>query len=117
MHLVRNKFLVIGWCHNRPNLSLDFGKPILLNVPPRSPFNGGIVQASCSRGSPVAQKPSCTITSETEKTLVAKNLLIVESPGKIKTISKVLGKSFVVKASIGHVRDITSSKSGGNKDF
>ena len=48
---------------------------------------------------------------------MAKNLVIVESPGKVKTISKVLGKNFVVKASVGHVRDITTSKKGGNKDF
>jgi len=40
---------------------------------------------------------------------VAKNLLIVESPGKVKTISKVLGKDFVVKASVGHVRDLPTS--------
>jgi len=39
-----------------------------------------------------------------------KSLVIVESPGKIATISKVLGRGFVVKASVGHVRDLPSKK-------
>ena len=37
---------------------------------------------------------------------MSKNLVIVESPGKIKTISKALGKDFHVMASQGHIRDI-----------
>ena len=37
---------------------------------------------------------------------MSKNVLIVESPAKVKTIGKVLGKDFAVMASYGHVRDL-----------
>ncbi|MCC5923439.1 MAG: type I DNA topoisomerase [Crocinitomicaceae bacterium] len=39
---------------------------------------------------------------------MAKNLVIVESPAKAKTIEGYLGKDFVVKSSYGHVRDLAS---------
>ncbi|MEY4597165.1 MAG: topoisomerase, partial [Bacteroidota bacterium] len=38
--------------------------------------------------------------------LMAKNLVIVESPAKAKTIEGYLGKDYVVKSSYGHVRDL-----------
>jgi len=41
-----------------------------------------------------------------------KKLLIVESPAKAKTIKKILGKDFTVKASVGHIRDLKSSGRG-----
>src|SRR5215469_16741611 len=37
---------------------------------------------------------------------MARNLVIVESPAKAKTIGKYLGKQYVVKASLGHVKDL-----------
>ena len=37
---------------------------------------------------------------------MAKNLVIVESPAKAKTIEGYLGKDFIVKSSYGHVRDL-----------
>lgn len=37
---------------------------------------------------------------------MAKNLVIVESPAKAKTIEKILGKDFTVKSSFGHIRDL-----------
>ncbi|MCX5781892.1 MAG: toprim domain-containing protein, partial [Elusimicrobia bacterium] len=43
---------------------------------------------------------------------MSKFLVIVESPAKEKTISKFLGKDFIVKSSYGHVRDLPKSKLG-----
>ena len=43
---------------------------------------------------------------------MAKNLIIVESPAKAKTIVKYLGPNYTVKASMGHLRDLPKSKIG-----
>ena len=43
---------------------------------------------------------------------MAKNLVIVESPAKAKTIGKLLGKEFMVKSSVGHIRDLPERKLG-----
>lgn len=42
---------------------------------------------------------------------MAKSLVIVESPAKAKTINKYLGTDFIVKSSVGHIRDLPSSSS------
>ncbi|UPO97706.1 type I DNA topoisomerase [Cetobacterium somerae] len=44
--------------------------------------------------------------------MAKKNLVIVESPAKAKTIEKILGNNFHVTASFGHVRDLPKSKIG-----
>ena len=43
--------------------------------------------------------------------LCQKPLVIVESPAKAKTISKYLGSDYIVKSSVGHIRDLPKGKS------
>ena len=45
-----------------------------------------------------------------------KNLVIVESPAKAKTIGKYLGPDYQVKASMGHLRDLPKSTLGVDVD-
>ncbi|MDY5106300.1 MAG: toprim domain-containing protein, partial [Actinobacillus minor] len=40
---------------------------------------------------------------------MGKSLVIVESPAKAKTINKYLGSDYVVKSSVGHIRDLPKS--------
>ncbi len=65
-------------------------------------------------------------TKKTEKKEIKKSassdgkkLVIVESPTKQKTISKILGEGYIVKSSFGHVRDLPSKEIGvdENNDF
>lgn len=46
---------------------------------------------------------------------MGKALVIVESPAKAKTINKYLGKEYVVKSSVGHIRDLPTSGSATKK--
>lgn len=43
---------------------------------------------------------------------MAKNLVIVESPAKAKTIERFLGKDYIVKSSFGHIRDLSKKQLG-----
>jgi DNA topoisomerase-1 len=47
---------------------------------------------------------------------MAKNLVIVESPAKAKTIEKFLGKEFIVASSFGHISDLPSKELGVDVD-
>ena len=47
---------------------------------------------------------------------MAKNLIVVESPAKAKTITKYLGKDFKALASYGHVRDLEHKTGAVNPD-
>ncbi|GAG65203.1 unnamed protein product, partial [marine sediment metagenome] len=45
---------------------------------------------------------------------MSKNLVIVESPAKARTLGKILGRSYSLKASLGHIRDLPKSGLGVN---
>ena len=48
---------------------------------------------------------------------MAKNLLIVESPTKTKTLKKFLGRQYAVEASVGHIRDLVKKDMGIGPDY
>ena len=56
--------------------------------------------------------------SKTKSTRGARNksLLIVESPTKVKTLKKFIGRDFVIMASVGHLKDLPKSKLGVDVD-
>src|SRR6478609_11805654 len=65
---------------------------------------------SCRIRRPTCRSIESSWSQMAKKT--GKNLVIVESPAKAKTINKYLGDDYVVRASMGHVRDLPSKGMG-----
>jgi DNA topoisomerase-1 len=61
-------------------------------------------------------KKTSRSASSTSESADGKKLVIVESPAKARTINKYLGTDYVVKASVGHVRDLPSRNPKGVKN-
>ncbi len=59
--------------------------------------------------------PSASTKASSKASSKSKSLVIVESPAKAKTINKYLGDDFIVRSSIGHVRDLPVGASKGSK--
>ncbi len=60
-----------------------------------------------------ATKAGATAAPKTKNKI--RSLVIVESPAKAKTINKYLGDDFIVRSSIGHIRDLPVGASKGAK--
>ena len=64
-----------------------------------------------------AKKPAKKTAKTTKKRAAAKKtLVVVESPAKAKTIEKYLGRKYMVRASMGHLRDLPKSQFGIDVD-
>src|SRR5262249_55332431 len=74
-------------------------------------------KAAERNGKSVAERNGKSVAERSERAVPAGNgrgrgLVVVESPTKVKTIQKYLNGKFVVKASMGHVRDLPKSQLG-----
>ncbi|MHC4996921.1 MAG: toprim domain-containing protein, partial [Planctomycetota bacterium] len=74
-----------------------------------------MVKASDNNGSNNKGKPQKASAAQQKAAAAGKQLVIVESPAKAKTINKYLGSDYIVKASVGHVRDLPKSNPKGIK--
>ncbi len=50
---------------------------------------------------------------------MSKGLIVVESPAKVRTLQKFLGEDYIIKASVGHIKDLPEDELGVDieKDF
>ena len=65
---------------------------------------------------PAAKKKTTKKKKKASRAKPKKTLLIVESPAKARTINKYLGRGYLVRHSLGHVRDLPKSRLGVDVD-
>jgi len=76
-----------------------------------------VTKATARRGrTPVAQDVMDYETSSGNGQPGSSTLVIVESPGKVKTIAKYLGRGYRVRATVGHIMDLPAKKLGVDVD-
>ena len=78
-------------------------------------------KAKTTRAKPTTARTKARLTPraaacESKASGPIRNLVIVESPAKARTVGNILGADYTVKASIGHVRDLPKSKLGVDVD-
>lgn len=72
----------------------------------------GLATTNSVRKKKTENSKTTKTTKKTERTSPKKILVIVESPAKAKTIERHLGKNYIVRASMGHLRDLPKSQFG-----
>src|SRR5262249_13543698 len=79
----------------------------------------GPAGARAARRRTAVARPMLRAQRRERARLMAKHLVIVESPAKARTLTKYLGRDYQVKASVGHIVDLPKSKLGVDieKDF
>jgi DNA topoisomerase-1 len=81
----------------------------------KAPTKKKTTRKKVSKAAPRASKAAANNDDLGSTSASGKHLVIVESPAKAKTINRYLGLGYVVKASVGHVRDLPAKSPKGDK--